>query len=510
MRSMTAWRAVAAGAATLGLQAGALGQPPDFCYNGFDPTQCVGLPGDLRDLAIAFDWTENDTAGGVFDCLLAGDLTMCFAGYEIIGGDDGSPGMTQIITTVPFDGTIRMGWDYLSDDSGDFDFAFYAIDGEQVVIADNDNTTDPGGSPPSEYVEFEVPAGATLAIGVETTDGLFGPGTLLISDFEYRTPLGVGAFDWQEMGELNGATTVTGAGLEIDAGANQKIGGGDKMLKLLAESSMLADSLKDFDAKLTALVEHVAPVGNLAEAFAFIGSTTDVIPPSFGTPEAIDEPLPDQTDFGFGMEAPNGTSDFQTGRLVVADLAVKVRPNYIDDFNWGTTGDVAIVATKIVATGPDDGEGGIAEATAFFDRAVLVRAFAEYVSEDSGQFDFAYYSVNGEQSVITDNDDQGTFPIEFEAAPGATGVGTVSFGVESVDGLLGAGELTIRNLRLITKPVPNCEADFNADGTLNVIDFVSYQEAFANGSLLADINDDGELNILDFTSFQSSFAVGCP
>lgn len=510
MRTKKSWRAIATAALIPGLSTTAAADLPGECYNTFDPTECVGLPGDLRDLAIGLDWTKLDTGDGEFNCSLAGDLTFCFAGYEIVGGDAKIAGTTEISTVVPFAGTVRIGWDYFSDDIGDFDFAYYSIDSDQTIIATNDETTDPGGFPPSEFIEFDVPAGATLAIGVETTDGIKGAGALLISEFEYRTGLGVAAFDWQTQGDLNGDTFVTGSGLEIIAGANAKIGGSDESLSLAAESSMLADTIREFDARLTAQASHFAPIANLAEAFYFIGLAQNNIGPTFGSPESIDEPLPDQTDFGFGMEAPNGALDAQTGRLVVEDVRVEVRPNYVGDFDWGQTGDVDIDGTSIDVVGPDDDSGGIAEATGFFDKPVLVRAVAEYTSTDTGDFDFAYYRVNGDQTVITDNDDQGTFTVEFEAAPGGTGVGTISFGVESTDGLFGPGELTIRNLRLITKPVDNCEADFNADETLSVLDFIAFQEAFASGSMLADLNDDGMLNILDFPSFQSSFAGGCP
>jgi len=54
-----------------------------------------------------------------------------------------------------------------------------------------------------------------------------------------------------------------------------------------------------------------------------------------------------------------------------------------------------------------------------------------------------------------------------------------------------------------------CVADFNGDGVLNILDFVSFQGAFQAGDERADVNGDGELDILDFVIFQQLFVEGC-
>jgi len=56
---------------------------------------------------------------------------------------------------------------------------------------------------------------------------------------------------------------------------------------------------------------------------------------------------------------------------------------------------------------------------------------------------------------------------------------------------------------------PSCIADFNADGSLSILDFIAFQGAFATGDLAADVNGDDILNILDFIAFQAEFAEGC-
>jgi len=54
-----------------------------------------------------------------------------------------------------------------------------------------------------------------------------------------------------------------------------------------------------------------------------------------------------------------------------------------------------------------------------------------------------------------------------------------------------------------------CVADCDASGTLDIFDFICYQDLFAGGDPAADVNDDGELNIFDFIAFQQAFQEGC-
>jgi len=55
----------------------------------------------------------------------------------------------------------------------------------------------------------------------------------------------------------------------------------------------------------------------------------------------------------------------------------------------------------------------------------------------------------------------------------------------------------------------DCVADCNADGALDILDFVCFQNLFTQGADGADCNDDGTLNILDFVCFQNLFVKGC-
>ena len=57
---------------------------------------------------------------------------------------------------------------------------------------------------------------------------------------------------------------------------------------------------------------------------------------------------------------------------------------------------------------------------------------------------------------------------------------------------------------------PPCPADFNADGNLNLLDFVAFQIGWLAQDPAADCNADAVLDILDFVCFQGLFQAGCP
>ena len=59
-------------------------------------------------------------------------------------------------------------------------------------------------------------------------------------------------------------------------------------------------------------------------------------------------------------------------------------------------------------------------------------------------------------------------------------------------------------------PALGCAADFNGDGSLDILDFVAFQDAFTLGDAGADCDGSGTLDILDFVCFQNLFQAGCP
>lgn len=87
-----------------------------------------------------------------------------------------------------------------------------------------------------------------------------------------------------------------------------------------------------------------------------------------------------------------------------------------------------------------------------------------------------------------------------------SGNSTLSFGkVESYP----AVDLVVLDDFIYAEPVSLCGADCDANGQLNILDFVCFHESYLAGSACADQNGDGELNILDFVYFQQGFLAGC-
>lgn len=54
-----------------------------------------------------------------------------------------------------------------------------------------------------------------------------------------------------------------------------------------------------------------------------------------------------------------------------------------------------------------------------------------------------------------------------------------------------------------------CIADFNRDGSLDIFDFLAFQNAFDLGLRRADLDGDGILTLFDFLAFQNEFDAGC-
>ncbi len=63
--------------------------------------------------------------------------------------------------------------------------------------------------------------------------------------------------------------------------------------------------------------------------------------------------------------------------------------------------------------------------------------------------------------------------------------------------------------QLCTAP-PNCPADLNGDGVLDVLDFFAFIVFFNAGDPAADLDNNGSIDVLDFFTFITLFSAGCP
>lgn len=121
---------------------------------------------------------------------------------------------------------------------------------------------------------------------------------------------------------------------------------------------------------------------------------------------------------------------------------------------------------------------------------------------------------NGPPDVIDVNAEQdGTSDIQSIAYSPATGtLYGMNKGLFVIDPSTGAYEQVAHNDDFDVRGVEfvnPCPADVDMNGRLDIVDFVSLQNAFDDGSPIADCDENGTLDILDFICFQQLFAAGC-
>ena len=161
-----------------------------------------------------------------------------------------------------------------------------------------------------------------------------------------------------------------------------------------------------------------------------------------------------------------------------------------------------------------------------------------FPEDDWGQPKVAYALLDTEslgQDFNADCDKEDTFvvadlnylpdaglPGSVTPSPGQSLVGhddwanitlAISDGGGAFSGPIPSDEMTKDQLEYIEQNFPPpprvCTADCNADGQLNILDFVCFQNLFSTGDAGADCNADGQLDILDFVCFQEQFEAGC-
>ena len=70
-------------------------------------------------------------------------------------------------------------------------------------------------------------------------------------------------------------------------------------------------------------------------------------------------------------------------------------------------------------------------------------------------------------------------------------------------------EAAIDAFQIVRMACDACRADMTGDGSLDLFDFLEFQNAFAMADARADFDGDGSFTIFDFLEFQNAFALGC-
>lgn len=103
----------------------------------------------------------------------------------IVGPDDLMYGSIDVTHVVTEDGTCSFTWTYTSlDSSSGWDYSYYLVNGESFFLA----KTSFYAPPIIGRVSIDVQRGDVIGWGVVSTDGIFGPGTLAITNFQVPAP----------------------------------------------------------------------------------------------------------------------------------------------------------------------------------------------------------------------------------------------------------------------------------------------------------------------------------
>jgi hypothetical protein len=103
------------------------------------------------------------------------------ASISLTGGNNGSgfSGTTDYTTTAAAAGTVTFDWDYSTADDPGFDGFGYLLNGSFSFLTD---------SPNNGTSTFNVLAGDSFGFRIFTTDNIFGPGSVTISNFSAPIP----------------------------------------------------------------------------------------------------------------------------------------------------------------------------------------------------------------------------------------------------------------------------------------------------------------------------------
>ncbi|GIW73997.1 MAG: hypothetical protein KatS3mg103_0519 [Phycisphaerales bacterium] len=221
----------------------------------------------------------------------------------------------------------------------------------------------------------------------------------------------------------------------------------------------------------------------------------DVLDPaSFRQPEnpAFTQPGID-VDY-YALSAPDLLPDFDALTPYASDVVTSI--------------DFASTGGDFITSGRADDVGAVFTGYITVDQTGL---YTLYTNSDDGS------KLYLGQDEVVNND--GLHPMVEVGTEVALQAGTHALRVEFFERGGGAGLImSIRGPDGVKRVVPadalsravDCPADFDGDGSLDLFDFLAFQNAFDAGDMRADFDGDGSLTLFDFLSFQNAFDAGCP
>jgi hypothetical protein len=424
---------------------------------------------------------------------------------DLTSGNSGVPGETGDLITIPVPGLFRFFVDWTSVDVDTFDYVFYAVNGDRTVIAYNQDQPLYGAS-----YQFPVNAGDTITLGVGTTDGEFGSGNAVFYNVDFWSLFGFDDFAWS-------AYSSGGGGAFTFPPPTLRVVGGDQGIQelndiytyqqtrvwnLISGNYSSPDS-EDFDQGYV----YTTSAGYQI----FIQNDTQ------GPFSNLFFFAPGIQTIGYGVFTADGF--FGPGTLTVDSFTAYMYPAHAEELDFsffvddaGGQYDITYLDPEsfwdFTIFGGDAGVGGSSKLLSFgsqFD-GILEAWFEYYSGGDVGDFDYAFYEVDGDRTVIADNDSEELrYRLQFPVRAGQK----ISFGVATVDGEAGRGRLDVASIRVFLSNTEGCYADFTGDGTLDLFDFLGYVNLFNAGEPAADCDGDGDFTLFDFLCFTNAFNAGC-
>ena len=117
------------------------------------------------------------------------------------------------------------------------------------------------------------------------------------------------------------------------------------------------------------------------------------------------------------------------------------------------------------------------------------------------------------ETLSLDYDDlsgSGWVTLHSSTSPSLLGPVQVSFFFIEERSASQAATFAYDDLRIEADVIAECFADCDCNVTLDLFDFLCFQNSFAAGDAYADCDGSGVLDFFDFLCFQNAFAVGCP
>jgi hypothetical protein len=433
------------------------------------------------------DWAFWDGAGGW------GNLDD--NNIHINGGDAGFGGSTQFTTKIWTKTQIDFAVDYSSVDSGQFDYFYMSINGARYPLIYNETQG-------TESFSYWFNPGDEVTFGVHTEDGSYGPGIARVYNLQAYALLEADQRSW-------GPWSYAGSGSVDLPPPNLHVLGGDAghydrtegyLYTTIPMWSYIGGSYSSIDG------------GNYDRAYYYT-QNEGIVPFINNETQGTFSPfwvyVPALQNLALGVETEDG--QFGPGELTVTTARSYVYPGAWENFPWwpeDTCG--GSIEWGVGGANAHGGNAGFGGHTQFYTQAYynhhIEASFYYWNDGDNGDYDRAYYVVNGVRTYIANNDTQGGGTVDFKVPAGAYW----GFGVETEDGQYGAGHLGIWAVRgWATPPQKDCYADCDGSGILDFFDFLCYTNLFNAGSMDADCDGNGGLDFFDFLCFTNEFNAGC-